>query len=151
MADARNAENATAMQEPSLKELCDALRAIVDAAMHHRRESDANRSPIGRVKATPFGWPDPKTITPREFSFLSAADLIATSDTIMDQIAWVDRPVDRALKRGAREIGAIVHMRFGQDALEEVADDVCYTESRDGGRRMSFLSSALDGVGGWMS
>lgn len=125
----------TELAPPSDEKLIDALAEIVFEAMAYsaRKAADAHDNDNTAIKA------------------IDAADLIATSQAVIEERAWVDNPVRRSLKSGAHEIGAILHKRVGHDGLLAVVEEVAGRDQTDYHRRMSFIDSAFNGIGSWYS
>ena len=85
------------------------------------------------------------------FRSYSATELLSTDQSVLREISWVEDPVYRALKRGATELGEIIHGRIGNAGMVEMAEGVCDRDEANWHARMSFVDSAFNGIGSWYS
>jgi hypothetical protein len=122
-----NADNEQ-LPHPSEKQLTEAFRRLVDALISHRKKR-AREHEFLRVEA------------------IHASVLLATDQAILRARDIVADPVDRALKKGIKELAQVVYDQFGMDRLLQMAEHVCAKGRGGYGARMSPVDSALNGVG----
>lgn len=128
--------NSQPLEPPSTEELIDALAEIVNEAMAYKRRKEQAFTASGaepRIRA------------------ISAAQLFDTDDEVLRARDWVADPVYRSLKKGATEIGKILHRRIGDEGMTSMAEEVCSRDEKNWSRRMSFVDSAFNGIGTWYS
>lgn len=115
--------------------LIDALTALVDEEMNHR----------ARRRATWEAEGSPK----QPLEAIDAWALMETPREVLIEREWAKDPVHRALRIGVKEVGKLIFARIGDEAMLAMAESVCDRDQAHWELRMSFLNSALDGIGSW--
>src|SRR5262245_1711221 len=114
------------LKPPTTEELVEALNEMVTELVGYRKRQKPRKGLL---------------------EMFSAAEMVATERTVMQARDWARSPVDKALKRGIKEVGQLLFDQLGFDGLREVVNDVAERDQRWCGMRISIMDSALNGVG----
>lgn len=123
------------MDFPPLEHLRDALDCVTNAAI-----------------ATE-GW---LPATPRKIEFISSRELVSALPGTLAAKDLTSNPVRWGFSKSAKAIGTAIFDKYGMDELVESVSRAA-SVATDEGKALSFLDSAMDGVGrtatdpGWCS
>lgn len=121
-------------QSLSLQQIVTALTEIVDEAMaYQERKLEIER--LLNVQ------PDIKVY--------SVGELLGADFNLAHAQSFIENPVYLSLRNGAKEIGRLIDKYFENVSLPDIAEEVCGDDEETWDYRMSFLSNAFDGIGGW--
>lgn len=87
----------------------------------------------------------------KTFEVITANQIVATDEFVMEQRDYAKGPVDAALKDMLNTLGKMLYNHVGDDGMQEVAERIIALDEANIGRRASPLDSAWNGIGSWHS